>query len=147
MEYFHDLKHFPTHSIVFLDIDGTFTGEGSWEVSETALEAIKRLKKTNEVYLCSNGKNEKRKAHFAKVVDVPLLKTSLRKPNKEIVLLVPNKSDKPLVVIGNLAFKDGRLAKNSGAQFIKVKTLLGPDDTLFSRFIYWIDDHLILPLL
>lgn len=147
MEYFHDLKQFPSQSLVFLDIDGTFTGEGSWEVSKTALEAIVRLKKTNKVYLCSNGKSEKRKAHFAKAVDVPLLKTNLRKPNKKIATLVVNESNKPLVVIGNLAFKDGRFAKNTSAQFIKVKTLLGPDDTLFSRFIYWIDDHFILPLL
>ena len=147
MEYFHELKHLPTHAIIFLDIDGTFTGEGSWDISKEAVDMLELLKKTNKIHLCSNGKNEARKAHFAKVLRVPLLKTHLRKPDKAIVSLVQNKENQPLVVIGNLAFKDGRFAKNSGAQFIKVKTLLGPDDTLFSRFIYWIDDHLILPLL
>lgn len=147
MEYFHDLKHLPSQSVIFLDIDGTFTGEGSWDVSEEAFEALKSLKKRNEIYLCSNGKNEARKAHFAKVLGVNQLKTQLRKPDKNIASLVENEKNKPLVVMGNLAFKDGRFAKKIGAQFIKVKTLLGPDDTLFSRFIYWVDDHLLLPLL
>lgn len=147
MKYFHDLNQFPSKAIVFLDIDGTFVGEGSWEISAGALEAIEQLKKTNKVHLCSNGKNEARKAHLAKKVGVPLLKTNLKKPNQGIASLVRNEANGPLVVIGNLAFKDGRLAKNIGGKFIKVKTLLGPDDTFFSRFTYWIDDHFIMPLL
>lgn len=143
MKLFSELTETITGAIVFLDIDGTLCGEGGTHPDPAALRALQRLSKKNEIHLCSNGKNLKRNRGMGKLCGVPYLDTRLQKPNKDIATLVSNKKKKPLVVIGNLYFTDGRFAKNIGARFIKVKTLLAPQEPALAHLFYWLDEKLI----
>ncbi len=142
MKFFSELTEEIKGAIVFLDIDGTLCGESGRCPDPEALRALQKLTKHNDVYLCSNGKDFARNRGMSKICGVPYLETSLRKPNREICDLVENKKKKPLVVIGNLNYTDGRFARNIGAKFIKVKTVLGPSEGLLNRLFYWFDEHI-----
>lgn len=139
MKLFSELDASIEKNIIFLDIDGTLTEEGSDRISSKVLRKLAEFKKKNDVYLCSNSDNVRRNKKVAKVCGVPYLDTPLRKPNKKLAELVKNKTKKPLLVIGNLAVKDGRLAKNIGGTFIQVKTLVGAGEPWLNRVFYFLD--------
>jgi predicted HAD superfamily phosphohydrolase YqeG len=143
MKLFSELTETPTNAIIFLDIDGTLCGEGETSPTPAALRALQRIAKKNEIHLCSNGKNLKRNRKMGKHCSVPYLDTRLQKPDKAIAALVTNKKKKSLVVIGNLYYTDGRFAKNIGGHFIKVKTLLAPNEPWPNRIFYWLDENII----
>lgn len=143
MKFFSELSEKLTGTILFLDIDGTLCGEGGTCPDPAALRVLQRLAKKNEIFLCSNSNNTKRNRSMGKLCGVPYLDTRLQKPSKEIAALVPNKKKKPIVVIGNLNYTDGRFARNSDARFIKVKTLLAPNESWLNRVFYWFDENLI----
>ncbi len=147
MKFFSELTVKIKGTIVFLDIDGTLCGESGKHPDPAALKVLKRLNKTNEIYLCSNGKDLARNRGMAKLCGVDYLETHLRKPNPEILKLVSHKKGKPLLVIGNLNYTDGRFARNIGARFIKVRTVLGPSEGLLNRLLYWFDEHVIVHFL
>ena len=129
--------------MIFLDIDGTLCGEGDNKPEAAALKKLMQLSKKNEIFLCSNSNNTKRNRLMGKRCGVPYLDTRLQKPNKGIADLIKNKNKKPFMVIGNLFYTDGRFAKNIGAEFIKVKTLLGPNDSWLGRVFYFLDENVI----
>lgn len=139
MKFFSELDARIEGTVIFLDIDGTLTEEGSSQISGKVLRKINELKKKNELHLCSNSDNVKRNRKVAKTCGVPYLETKLRKPNKKLAALVENKKKNPLLVIGNLAIMDGRLAKNIGGTFIQVKTLIGAGEPWLNRVFYFLD--------
>lgn len=139
MKLFSELDALIEKNVIFLDIDGTLTGEGSDRISGKVLRKLAELKKKNEVHLCSNSDKVSRNRKVAKICGVPYLDTPLRKPNKNLVGLVRNEKNRPLMVIGNLAVMDGRFAKNIGGTFIQVKTLIGAGEPWFNRVFYFLD--------
>lgn len=143
MKHFSELSEKLSGHIIFMDIDGTLCSEGGTRPTPPALKKLKQLAKKNEIHLCSNSPSKKRNHGMAKICGIPYLDTAFQKPSKEIASLVSNKKKKPLLVIGNLYSIDGRFAKNIGARFIKVKTLLGPKDSLPDRTFFWLDENLI----
>lgn len=143
MKFFSELSEKLSGTIIFLDIDGTLCGEAGTCPTPAALRTLERLAKNNEIVLCSNGKDLKRNRLMGKLCAVPYLDTRLQKPNKAIAQLVSNKKKKPLVVIGNLFLTDGRFAKNIGARFIRVKTLVGPKEPWYNHAFYWLDENII----
>lgn len=144
MKFFSELTEKLKGAIVFLDIDGTLCGESGQCPDPEALRVVKKLAEHNEVYLCSNGRDSSRNRAMGKLCGVPYLETPLRKPSREIIDLVENKKKKPLVVIGNLNYTDGRFARNIGARFIKVKTVLGVNEGLLNKLFYWFDEHITI---
>ncbi len=139
MKFFSELDASIGKNIIFLDIDGTLTEEGSDRINSKVLRKIAEFKKKNDIYLCSNSDNVKRNRKVAKICGVPYLDTPLRKPNKNLTGLVQNKKNRPLMVIGNLALMDGRFAKNIGGTFIQVKTLVGSGEPWLNRVFYFLD--------
>jgi predicted HAD superfamily phosphohydrolase YqeG len=139
MKFFSELNTPFEGKLIFLDIDGTLTEEGSDKIKAPVLRKIKELKAKNELHLCTNSKDISRNRRVAKTCGVPYLETKLRKPNKKLLDLVGNEGGKPLLVIGNLAIIDGRLARNSGGDFIQVKTLVGRDESWIDKVLYLLD--------
>lgn len=139
MKLFSELETSIEKNVIFLDIDGTLTEEGSDRINGAAMRKLNELKKTNNIYLCSNSDKVKRNRKVAKICGVPYLETLLRKPNKDLAGLVQNKKKSPLMVIGNLAIMDGRFAKNIGATFIQVKTLVGAGEPWLNKLFYFLD--------
>jgi predicted HAD superfamily phosphohydrolase YqeG len=129
-----------TNYTILLDIDGTLTHDGSDDISEEVLAAIKELQETNKIYLCSNKKNHERNHKVAEQTGIPYLETDLRKPSKKILELLPKDSPKDLLVIGDKFLTDGLFAHNIKAKFLKVGRITSSSSTFFTKLTYLIDD-------
>lgn len=134
-----DPKNFKDKTII-LDIDGTLTQDGSNKLDERVRTMINLLKKKNRIYLFSNKYNKSRVAQFAEKLQINYLHTLRKKPNKKVFESIPQNLRHQLVVIGDKFLTDGLLAKNIAAQFIKVKRITSPHDSLWTRLTYIVDD-------
>lgn len=129
--------------VIFLDVDGTLVGDAETKLKALALKTFNELKKNNLIFLCSNSVHRGRTEKMAKELGVKCNSGSHKKPHKEVLEDFRFPENKKKVVIGNLHLIDGRFAKNIGAKFYPVKTLLGANDkTWIDRIFYFIDAHL-----
>jgi predicted HAD superfamily phosphohydrolase YqeG len=138
---FHDID--VTHiknSAIILDIDGTVTYDSGDHIDALALAKIAELSTQNKVYFCSNTKIPGRIQRLAEKAHIKYIDTLYRKPNKKIGLLIEDRGLRPLVVIGDKYLTDGRLAHKLGANFIKVRRIIGASDSLYIRFSNTFDD-------
>lgn len=138
--FFHDL---PTNTlqntVIFLDIDGTLVSDGTSQIDHAAIHTLNCLRENNDVYLCTNGRDDARNALIETATGLQVINGGLRKPSKKILGRIPGPVTKQLVVIGDKYLTDGIFARRLGAEFIKVKRLRG--DELFSiKASYVLDD-------
>ena len=77
---------------------------------------------------------------MADKLNVPLLKTSFKKPNKKVINVLPDHLKKNLIVIGDKVLIDGLFAKNIGAEFIKVRRLTSKNDSFNTKLTYKLDN-------
>lgn len=125
--------------LIVLDIDGTVVCDGHSALSEEAVKKIGELKKNNKLYFCSNSRDQKRNNEIAELAGVLSVDFCGRKPRKKSLQNIENKGNLPILIVGDKFLTDGLLAKNIGADFIKVKRLNGKE-SLLNNFIYFIDD-------
>ncbi|MEN9649277.1 MAG: Mitochondrial phosphatase [Candidatus Parcubacteria bacterium] len=125
---------------VILDIDGTIATDNSSDIEEAAMHKVRDLAEHNVVLLCSNKPNPARNLAISQKLNIPILTTHLRKPNKKIVDLIDPKHPKERVVIGDKMLTDGLFARNIDAEFVKVKRLKEHTDSFYTKLTYFLDD-------
>ncbi|MBX4189056.1 hypothetical protein KW785_00490 [Candidatus Parcubacteria bacterium] len=123
---------------VILDIDGTLVEDGSLELTPERAEKLSELASRAYVFLATNKPLPERNRDFAALVALPLL-TGLRKPDPRIIDRIPEEYKKDLVVIGDKASIDGRLARNVGAKFIYTAHIYKPGDSALTYLFYFLD--------
>ena len=139
--YFKDLDFSGwSGKTIILDIDGTITTDGSSEIESAVLNKVQELGKNNSVFLFSNKHLINRNNEVAKKLNIPLLKSSFKKPNKKVINNIPENLKNNLVVMGDKILTDGLFAKNIKAEFVKVKRLTSKDSSLKIKLIYLLDD-------
>lgn len=126
--------------LVFIDIDGTLTVDGGSKVASPIQVWVKNLASVARVHLISNRKDHHRNTRIAQMLGVFYLETGLRKPNPEIFKQISGSFAIPCIVIGDKCLTDGLFAKKIGAKFLKVRRMVGPRESIFIRFLYFIDD-------
>lgn len=129
------------NSFVLLDIDGTLVPHGGNQVSESVRRQVTLLIGLgNRIYLLSNNQDKKRGETLARELGVDSIVTKYRKPSQRALgALSRNDTRQNWVVIGDKVLTDGLFAKNLNAQFIKVKSLRAPSDSLWVCSHYWLD--------
>lgn len=126
-------------SLILLDIDGTLLSEGDDRVSNICVQKVRALKEKNEIYLCSNRKDFIRDAKVSELLGIPFIESPLKKPNKKLLDCIPSKElIKPLVVIGDKFWTDGRFASRIEAQFVKVDPIREGVDCC-TKMTYFLD--------
>jgi len=140
-EYFKDIN-FEKFSgcTIILDIDGTLTYDKGLVVDQEAKSKLLELKKNNLVYLFSNHRVGGRNQDLARDLDIKLLESQYKKPNKKIIESLPENQKGNLVVIGDKFLVDGIFAKRIGAKFIKVKRIVHQDDEPLIKLLYLLDN-------
>ncbi|MBU1151481.1 UbiA family prenyltransferase [Patescibacteria group bacterium] len=133
--------------IIILDVDGTLTPDSQNQLNPETRKEIDRLSEENEIYLLSNKKIHYRNRKIAKSLNIPYLQTDLSKPNPQVLKKVENPDKWPFLIIGDLAWSDGRLADNINAKFEKVTRFRAETDHWYIKLAYFIDDHFVSPLL
>ncbi len=143
MKYFtqQDFSKIKNH-IIIIDIDGTLTASNKSHVSKTAIKQIAQLKKHNEVYICSNKMAPHRNELVAKTVKAKSLQTRYKKPSKKVMRFVKNPKKKPILVIGDKYWTDGRFANQIKGEFLKVKRVELPTDLFAIKLIHKFDDFI-----
>ncbi|MBN2087299.1 hypothetical protein JW758_03045 [Candidatus Peregrinibacteria bacterium] len=126
--------------LILLDIDGTIAEDDQLEVSDENMVIIDKLKKMNQVHLCSNSRNHKRNKTIADYAGITYLDTDIRKPSKKILDLIEHSAFTRRLVIGDKFLTDGLFAKNIKADFIKIDRITSKNDRLYIKFLYWIDN-------
>ena len=141
------MKYFPQQNfsnlknhIVIVDIDGTLTDSDKSDMSQATIKKITALKKHNEIYICSNSPDQKRNKLVAKLVKAHFLQSPYKKPNPKIIDFIENTKQKPIIVIGDQYWTDGRFAKYIDAKFIKVKRIKSPGNRPYVKLIHKFDD-------
>ena len=134
-----DITHLKEY-LILLDIDGTLANDDELKLSEKTIKKVKDLKKSNQVYLCSNSVNHKRNNKVAELTDTEYLETDIKKPSKKILNLISHSEYEKKLVIGDKLLTDGLFAKNIKADFIKVSRIGSKNDKIYIRLLYWIDD-------
>ncbi|HBI33700.1 MAG TPA: hypothetical protein DEA43_00285 [Candidatus Moranbacteria bacterium] len=129
-----------SNSIIILDIDGTIVSDSEYHIEEDILELISDLKKENTLYLCSNSKDSKRNTKIAEILNVPLINSPHKKPNKAIIDYINNEEKKNIIVIGDKFLTDGIFSKNINAKFIKVRRISNQKERFIIKLINIIDD-------
>ena len=130
---------------ILLDIDGTITVTDHETVPADAFNAVQQLKQHNIVVLFSNGRDVARNYKIARLLDIPYVQSSWRKPFPQVVrdLAAHNHHKFPVVVVGDLFLTDGLLALSSGAHYVRVKRVLEKNTmTLKRRAFFLLDDIL-----
>ena len=125
---------------IIVDIDGTITTDGSLDVGSLVIKKIQDMNVNNSIFLFSNKKLTKRDNEMADKLNISLLKTSFKKPNKKVINGLPGHLRKNLIVIGDKIIIDGLFAKNIGADFIKVKRLTSKNDSFNTKLTYKLDN-------
>lgn len=141
MKYFFeiDFSHVRGH-IVFLDIDGTIASDRIDLVEEKILNKIDELKNKNKVFLLSNNKRKERLENISKNTGLEYIDSLYRKPRRSVLKGLSDVKDKKLFVIGDQVCTDVIFAKRIGAQYIQVKRLLGKQDSVQMKLVYFLDD-------
>lgn len=125
------------NSTVIIDIDGTLVPDGESDLSFAVLQKVQDIKYRNDVYFCSNKKDDKRNQEISMVVGVKFLNG--RKPYSNDIYKL-NIQKRSVVVIGDKLLTDGIFARRLGVKFIKVKRLISGRESFFARFTYLVDD-------
>lgn len=128
------------NSIIILDIDGTIVFDGDSNIDKDVINLINDLKNKNEVYLFSNSKNNNRNLIISKKINVPIIISNYKKPNKKIIEEINNNYNKKIVVIGDKFLTDGLFCFNIKGSFIKVKRLISGKERIYIKFINLTDD-------
>ena len=123
-------------SVLIIDVDGTLVPNKNKDLSSYVVDKLKKLSKTNEIWLCSNGSSANA-ANFAKILSVQSFRC-LKPFRGEIENIVPKTLKK--IVIGDKYLTDGLFAKCIGANFIKIDHLRGETDSLYIKVTYLLDD-------
>lgn len=145
MQYFHSLDVSKIKNyLIFLDIDGTLTNDGSDEVSKEVFDQIQKLKIDNKIYLCSNKKLFDRDALLADKIGVEKIQTLVKKPSRKLLDFVKNSKKLSYLVIGDKIFPDYFFAKNINAKFIKVKRIKFKKEKILIKLSYFFDDIISL---
>src|SRR5258708_1155608 len=126
-------------STVVLDIDGTVTPAKSSALTPDVLDAVRLLKRENDVYIFSNSFNRARNKRVATELGVPLIDTWYKKPDPRVIRGLAPKFV-PIVVIGDKVITDGLFAFLIGAQFIHVTRIGGPNESFMDWVAGAIDD-------
>ena len=125
---------------IILDIDGTLTTDGNLDFDPLVLKKVEEMSKANSVFLFSNKHLTDRDSKASEALHVPLIKSSLKKPNKKVIDGLGDHLKKNFIVIGDKILIDGFFAKNIGAEFIMVERLTSKNDSLKTKLIYLLDD-------
>ena len=127
--------------VVFLDVDGTIVSDGKDIVDQKIKNGVNILKQQNNIiYLCSNKKLHDRNLRIAESLGVLYLRTVFRKPSTRVLEGLPMQlREKKKIVIGDKVIIDGFFAWRIRAQFLKVRGITSPDDSLFPRILYAVD--------
>ena len=141
MKLFSKIKWTLKNCVIFLDVDGTLVGDGGAKLDKATLKTFSELKKNNTIILCSNSPKKNRTRKLAEELKIAWTKGTFKKPDKRLLDGLRFPRNKKIVVIGNLFCIDGRFAKNIGARFFPVKTLLGAHDIWTDKCFYFIDRH------
>lgn len=143
--FFHEIKsHEFKNYIILLDIDGTITNHGNFEIEQKVVNKIIELKDNNSLYLCSNNRNKQRNMRIANRLNVPLLACPYKKPNINIVNSIINIKDSPLLIIGDNYLTDVRFALRLNCSYIRVKRMISHYDSIFMKTFYVLDDLIYL---
>ncbi len=142
MEYFSKTDWNLQNTVIFLDVDGTLVGEGRSKLDKKTLEKFSSLQKNNTIILCSNSPKKARTQKMAEELGVDWMKGPHKKPNKQVLDDLDFSPKQKKVVIGNLFCIDGRFAKNIGATFLPVKTLVAPSENWLNKLFYLVDRFL-----
>ena len=141
MHYFSDQEIQFKDALVILDLDGTLVPDGSSELSQEIVRAVKVLAAENTVYLSSN----KRGAHFRERLEkmshalgISHTDIRFRKPSRHVLHGI-DVAGKNTVVIGDKYYTDGLFALRVGGKFIKVERIRG-NEPLAVQCLYWLDD-------
>ena len=126
------------HRTVILDIDGTLLIAGENKLDAQTVREVARMKLDNDVYLLSNKRMPIRDESIAQQLGVPFIVTKYRKPDRRTVRDIT--IHQPLTVVGDKVLTDGLLAYFARGEFIRVKRLVSPRETLLDRFYNRIDD-------
>ena len=141
LSYFHEIKSDKINNhIIIVDIDGTITNQGNFEIEQKVVNKIIDLKKTNSLYLCSNNKNKQRNLRIANRLSVPLINCNYKKPSKHILNSILNIESSPILVIGDCFLTDIRFANKIQCGYIRTKRVISPFDSIFIRSFYLFDD-------
>lgn len=127
---------------IIIDVDGTLVADGEEIVSNNILRTIKGLSKDNQLFLCSNKNLPLRNKSISIQLNIPILNTPFKKPNRKIIYSINNYQLKNFLVIGDKYTKDETFAKNINADFIKVKRIRSEKENLLIKITYLIDDFL-----
>ena len=142
MNLFSQTQWILKNCVIFLDVDGTLVGDGGAKPDKATLKTFAELKKSNTLILCSNSPKKDRTKKLAKQLHVDWTKGIHKKPDKRVFDELKFPKNKQKIVIGNLFCIDGRFAKNIGAEFFPVKTLLGTHDIWTDKCFYFIDRYI-----
>lgn len=128
------------NSIIILDIDGTITTDSDNNIDKSIIELINELKRKNKIYVCSNSKDSSRNSLIAQIIDVPLIISPYKKPDRKIVKQIDNKDNKKIIVIGDKFLTDGLFCINIKGTFIRVKRLQSGKEKVKIKLINLLDD-------
>lgn len=144
-KYFYELdQSFFQGRTIILDIDGTIVPDGGDYLETRVREKLLALKKQNKIYFCSNKIAPVRNKKLSESSGVAFLESKVRKPNKGVIASLGQINQEKIVVIGDKVLTDGLLARRLGAEFLKVKRLVQPQETFFVRLTNKFDDFLSL---
>jgi decaprenyl-phosphate phosphoribosyltransferase len=140
MKYFRELEiSYFKDAIVFLDIDGTITGDKSKVIGKSERSKVDEIKQTaKEIFLVSNGLPERTK-EVAGSLGVSYLTTGHFKPNPKVLNKLHHNGG---IVVGDKFMTDGLLSVFTGLPFLKVKNLLHEKEGIVNRGIYFVDNFL-----
>lgn len=136
---FYDLEIDFADKTVLLDVDGTLGPDNRLNFNESTKRKIEELKAKNEVFICTNSRDNTRRELLRSSLNLPIIESSSRKPNPAILREI-NSDIKDYVVIGDKFLTDGLLAKQLRARFIHVRRQLSGEESLAVRTINLIDD-------
>ncbi len=123
---------------LIIDIDGTITHDKGTELDHGALQKLARLKQHSDIYLCSNGHQGRTRA-LAEKADVFFIDSLHRKPSRHVAEKL-ERTDKPVIVIGDKMLTDGLFALNIAATFLPVKRIRHAGDAFNIKVHYFLDD-------
>ncbi len=137
------LSGIKTPSTVLLDIDGTVISDGETTVCESVFGLIRDLVvRGNDVVLVSNSRRPGRVESIANQLGVRYVLSSMKKPNKKLLLDIDFDKSNRLVVVGDKFCTDGLFARRCGAEFVHVKRKTDRKDRISILIGYYLDDML-----
>jgi 4-hydroxybenzoate polyprenyltransferase/predicted HAD superfamily phosphohydrolase YqeG len=137
----HDIETYFKDKKVFLDIDGTFAFDKSHHVDPKDLEKLEEVKKVADVHIVSNGTQERTK-ELGNVLNIKMIVSNHQKPSPKVLQgydfgeLNRNNS----IVVGDKFLTDGIFGLRLGIPFFHVKSLQSPNESLYNRTLYFVDD-------